>query len=74
MAVGGVHESSFDVISDMVYILDTSTGTWSHLMNMPSTRTGPAVISIANKIIVIGGLTIADKKYLSDSVWSGVFD
>ena len=74
LAVGGVHESSFDVISDMVYILNTSTGTWSHLMNMPSTKTGPAVISIANKIIVIGGLTIADKKYLSDSVWSGVFD
>ena len=74
LAVGGVHESSFDVISDMVYVLNGSTGTWSHLINMPATRTGPAVVSMDNKVIVIGGVTITDKKHLCDSVWSGVFD
>ena len=73
LAVGGVQQSNFDVVSHLVYILNTSTGMWSHLVNMPKTRSGPAVVSMGNRIIVIGGYTYNNRASLCSSVWSITF-
>jgi len=56
-----------------LYILDPSSGQWKHLTNIPAARSSPAVVGVANKIIVIGGVTKKNMEY-SNTVWIGVFD
>ena len=72
LAVGGTEKSNINNISDMVYILNTSTGMWEYLTNMPAKRSGPAVVSIASKIIVIGG--VSGGSNLCNSVWRATFE
>ena len=56
-----------------VYALNPSTGQWKHLTNIPAARHFPAVVGVADKIIVIGGMTNKNREY-SNTVWIGVFD
>ena len=50
-----------------------STGQWKHLTNIPAARGGPAAVSVADNILVIGGVTNKNDKY-SNTVWIGVFE
>ena len=54
-----------------VHIFNPSTGQWKHLTNIPAARSGPAVVGVADNILVIGGLT-NENKY-SNTIWIGVF-
>ena len=73
LTIGG--RQPFDQTSQTceVHILNTSTGQWKHLTNIPAARSLPAVVSIDDKIIVIGGMTSKNKEY-SKTVWIGVFE
>jgi len=56
-----------------VHTLNPSTGQWKYLTNIPAARSFPAVVGVANKIIVIGGVTNKNSEY-SNTVWIGMFD
>ena len=55
-----------------VYIFNPSTGQWKHLTNIPAARGAPAVVGVADSILVIGGV-INENKY-SNTMWIGVFE
>ena len=55
-----------------VNVFDSSTGQWKHLTNIPAARSGPAVVGVADNIIVIGGRT-NDGRYFN-TVWIGMFE
>ena len=55
-----------------VYIFNPSTGQWKHLTNILAARGGPAVVGVADNILVIGGLTNQNK--YSNTMWIGVFE
>ena len=55
-----------------VNVFNSSTGQWKHLTNIPAARSVPAVVGVADNIIVIGGVT-SDNKY-SNRVWIGMFE
>ena len=61
--VGGRQQSR----TSEVYIFNPSTGQWKHFTNIPAARSGPAVVGVAENILVIGGST-HDNKY-SNTVW-----
>ena len=68
LTVGGLQQSR---ISE-VYIFNPSTGQWKHLTNIPAARSGPAVVSVADSILVIGGVTNENK--CSNTIWISVFE
>ena len=68
MTVGGLQQSN----TSEVYIFNPSTGQWKHLTNIPAARAGPAVVGVADSILVIGGTT-NENKY-SNTIWIGVFE
>ena len=68
LTVGGWQQNN----TSEVYIFNPSTGQWKHLTNIPAARSGPAVVDVANNILVIGGLT-NENKY-SSTIWIGVFE
>ena len=55
-----------------VNVFNSSTGRWKHLTNIPAARSAPAVVGVADNIIVIGGVTSDDKS--SKTVWIGMFE
>ena len=55
-----------------VNVFNSSTGQWKHLTNIPAARSAPAVVGVADNIIVIGGRTNDDK--YSNTVWIGTFE
>ena len=55
-----------------VYIFNPSTGQWKHLTNIPAARSSLAVVSVADSILVIGGL--ANENKYSNTMWIGVFE
>ena len=55
-----------------VHIFNPSTGQWKHLTNIPAARGSPAVVGVADIILVIGGVT-NENKY-SNAMWIGVFE
>ena len=67
LTVGGKQQSR----TSEVNIFNASSGQWKHLTNIPAARSGPAVVGVADNIIVIGGA--ADGDY-SNTVWIGVFE
>ena len=69
LTVGGMKQQSR---ASEVCIFIPSTGEWKPLANIPAARSGPAVVGVANNIIVIGGLTNKNNEY-SNSVWIGMF-
>ena len=68
LTVGGKQQSR----TSEVNVFNSSTGQWKHLTNIPAARGSPAVVGVANNIIVIGGVT-SDDKY-SNTVWIGMFE
>ena len=68
LTVGGRIESR----TSEVYALNPSTGQWKHLTNIPAARNAPAVVGVADNIIVIGGTTSNSK--CSRTVWIGVVE
>ena len=69
LTVGGCQEQS---CTSEVNVFDSSTGQWKNLSNIPKARNAPAVVGVANNIIVIGGGT-NDRKY-SKIACSGMFE
>ena len=67
LTVGGWQQSR---TSD-VCIFYQSTGQWKHLTNISTARAAPAVVGVADNILVLGGLT-NENKYLN-TMWIGVF-
>ena len=68
LTIGGWQRSR----SSEVNVFNSSTGQWEYLTNIPAARSAPAVVSVADNIIVIGGMT-HDYKY-SNTVWIGMFE
>ena len=72
LAVGGRQPSDITSQTHEVYALNPSTGQWQHLTNIPAARSFPAVMSVADNMILIGGLT--NNCEYSNTVWIGVFE
>ena len=68
LTVGGFQQSN----TSEVHIFNPSTGQWKHLTNIPAVRSAPAVVGVADSILVIGGVT-NENKY-SNTMWIGVFE
>ena len=68
LAVGGGQQSR----TSEVCIVNPSTGQWKHLTNIPAVRSSPAVLGVAENILVIGGVTNENK--FSNTIWIGVFE
>ena len=69
LTVGGWQQS----FTSEVNIFNPSTDCqWKHLTNIPAARCAPAVVGVADNIIVIGGIT--DNDEFSNTVWIGVFE
>ena len=73
LTVGGREQSHRSSQTREVYALNPSTGQWKHLTNIPVARSFPAVVSMGDEMIVIGGMTNKNREY-SNSVWIGVFE
>ena len=73
LAVGGRRPSDVTSQTHEVYALDPSTGQWKHLTDIPAARSFPAVVSIGDKMIVIGGMTNKNSDF-SNLVWVGLFE
>ena len=68
LTVGGRQQSR----TSEVHIFNPSTGQWKHLTNIPAARHGPAVVCVADSILVIGGVTNENK--CSNIIWISVFE
>ena len=73
LTVGGRQASDITSQTSKVCTLNPSTGQWKHLTNIPAARSFPAVVSMDDGMIVIGGMTNQNTKY-SNTVWIGVFE
>ena len=73
LIVGGRQPSDVNSQTNKVCTLNPSTGQWKHLTNIPAARSYPAVVSIDDRIIVIGGVTNKNTEFCSE-VWIGVFE
>ena len=73
LIIGGFKQSDVIIKTDNIYILDPSTGNWRQLLNIPAPRSGAAVVTVNNKIVVIGGVTNQNGEY-SDTVWVGIVE
>ena len=73
LAIGGRQPSDITSQTCEVYSLNQSTGQWKHLTNIPAARSFPAVVSMDDRMIVIGGMTNQNREY-SNTVWIGVFE
>ena len=70
LTVGGRQPSDSTSQTKEVSALNLSTGQWRHVTNIPAVRSFPAVVSMDDKIIVIGGITNKNTEY-SNTVWTG---
>ena len=68
LTVGGRQQSNISEVN----IFNPSTGQWKHLTNIPAARDGPAVVGVADSILVIGGVTNENK--FSNTIWISVFE
>ena len=73
LTVGGRQPSDHSSQTREVYALNPSIGQWKHLTNIPAARSFPAVVSMGDRMMVIGGLTNKNTEF-SNSVWIGVFE
>ena len=72
LIVGGREPSDSTSQTSQVFALNPSTGQWRHVTNIPAARSFPAVVSMDDKMIVLGGMTKENREY-SNTVWIGVF-
>ena len=68
LTVGGQQSRTSEVC-----IFNPSTGQWKHLTDIPAARSTPAVVGVADNILVIGGTSNNQNEY-SDKMWIGVFE
>ena len=68
LTVGGWQQSR----NSEVHIFNPLTGQWKHLTNIPAARSAPAVVGVADSILVIGGVT--NKNKFLNAIWIGVFE
>ena len=68
LTVGGKQQSR----TSEVNVFNPSTGQLKRVTNIPAARGAPAVVGVADNIIVIGGTT--DNDEYSNTVWIGVFE
>ena len=73
LIIGGYQQSDVNIKTDNIYILDPSTGNWRQLLNIPAPRSGAAVVTVNNKIVIIGGVTSKNREF-SDTVWVGTIE
>ena len=71
LTVGGRQSCDITSQTTEVCTLNPSTGEWKHLTNIPTARSFPVVVSVDDKMIVIGGMTNKNKEY-SNTVWVGM--
>jgi len=64
LTVGGRQASDSTSQTREVCTLNPSTGQWKHLTNILAARNSPAVVGVADKIIVIGGVTKKEHRIL----------
>ena len=69
LTVGGWQQNR----TSEVCVFNPSNGQWQHLTNIPAARSAPAVVSAADDIIIIGGVT-NKKNEFSNTVWIGMFE
>ena len=65
LTVGGKKQSS----TSKVCILNSSTGHWKELTNIPEARSFSVAVGISDHVVVIGGIT--NNNEYSNSVWIG---
>ena len=70
MTAGGRQPSDITSQTSEVFALNPSTGQWGHVINIPAARSFPAVVSMYDKMIIIGGMTNKNTKH-SNTVWIG---
>ena len=68
LTVGGWKQN----LTSEVNIFNPWTGQWKHLTNIPAARSGPAVVDVADNIIVTAGTT--NNGVFSNTIWIGVFE
>ena len=68
LTVGGLKQST----TSEVYVFSPLNGEWKHYTNIPAARAVPAVVGVADKILIIGGVTNANE--YCNTVWIGVFE
>ena len=74
ITIGGRHPSDATIQSDKVYLLNTSTGSWELIANIPRATSGPAVVALAdNKVLVLGGTVNLEERLYSTDVLTGTF-
>ena len=73
LIIGGYKQSDVNIKTDNIYILNPSTGNWRQLLNIPAPRSSVAVVTVNNKIVIIGGGTNQNREY-SDTVWVGTIE
>ena len=73
LTVGGRQPLDMTSQTCEVCTLNPSNGQWKYLANIPAARSYPAVVSMTDKMIVIGGMTNKNTEF-SNSVWIGVFE
>ena len=71
LTVGGVKKTGSDyVFTSDINMFNKVSHSWEAIGHIPSARSGPAVVSVAdNKIVVVGGLD--DKRNYTNTVWIG---
>ena len=70
LTIGGVKKIS--TITEVYFYNSSTDDQWKHLTNIPSGRGYPAVVNVAENILIIGGLT--NDNEFSNTVWIGVFE
>ena len=73
LTVGGRQPLDITSQTTEVCAFDQSTGHWKHLTNIPTARSFTVVVSVDDKMIVIGGMTNKNKEY-SNTVWVGMLE
>ena len=66
LTVGGVKRS----FTSEVNVFNSSTGRWKHLTNIPAAKSAPAIVGVADNIILIGGTN----DNFSTTVWIGMLE
>ena len=73
LIVGGYKRiENKNIFTSEVYKLSTATQSWQAIGHIPSTRSSSAAVSIANRIIIIGGWN--DKEEITNTLWIGSFE
>ena len=68
LIVGGFEQSDASIKTNSVHLLNASSDNWEYLMSIPAARSGAAVVTMNDKILVIGGVTSETREF-STTVW-----